>query len=102
MTDLPTVQNLMDNIDYNEKESMILLSGNVVYNPLKRTLSREKNVVNLSENESCLLKLLLIKTNSKREVMYEIWEKRGTIVTESSYYKLVRQLRQSFKKVDSR
>ncbi len=32
--------------------------------------------------------------------MYEIWEKRGTIVTESSYYKLVRQLRQSFKKVD--
>ncbi len=56
-----------------------------------------KNVVNLSENESCLLKLLLIKTNSKREVMYEIWEK-GIIVTESSYYKLVRQLRQSFKK----
>nr|CAC9202215.1 Uncharacterised protein [Providencia rettgeri] len=44
-----------------KKESMILLSGNVVYNPLKRTLSREKNVVNLSENESCLLKLLLIK-----------------------------------------
>ncbi len=42
MTDLPTVQNLMDNIDYNEKESMILLSGNVVYDPLKRTLSREK------------------------------------------------------------
>ncbi|MEX6382812.1 hypothetical protein AB6F61_07615 [Providencia hangzhouensis] len=34
--------------------------------------------------------------------MYEIWEKRGTIVTEgeSSYYKLVRQLRQSFKKVN--
>ncbi|MGK4229645.1 hypothetical protein ACK2MR_00645 [Providencia hangzhouensis] len=32
--------------------------------------------------------------------MYEIWEKRGIIVTESSYYKLVRQLRQSFKKVD--
>ncbi|MCF8962844.1 hypothetical protein LHK13_01544 [Providencia rettgeri] len=100
MTDLSTVQNLMDNIDYNEKESMILLSGDVVYDPLKRTLSHEKNVVNLSENESCLLKLLLIKTNSKREVMYEIWEKRGTIVTESSYYKLVRQLRQSFKKVD--
>ncbi len=36
-----------------------------------------KNVVNLSENESCLLKLLLIKTNSKREVMYEIWEKEA-------------------------
>ncbi|WP_272681332.1 winged helix-turn-helix domain-containing protein [Providencia sp. PROV129] len=31
--------------------------------------------------------------------MYEIWEKRGTIVTESSYYKLVRQLRQSFKQI---
>lgn len=32
--------------------------------------------------------------------MYEIWEKRGTIVTESSYYKLVRQLRLSFKKME--
>ncbi len=100
MTDLSTVQSFMDNIDYSEKESMVLLSGHVVYDPLKRTLSREKKVINLSENESCLLKLLLIKTNSKREVMYEIWEKRGTIVTESSYYKLVRQLRQSFKKVE--
>ncbi len=100
MTDLSTIDNFMDNIDYSEKESMILLSGHVVYDPLKRTLSREKKVVNLSENESFLLKLLLVKTNSKREVMYEIWEKRGTIVTESSYYKLVRQLRQSFKKID--
>ncbi|HHE6471052.1 TPA: transcriptional regulator [Providencia rettgeri] len=90
----------MSNINYSEQESMVLLSEQVVYNPRKRTLSRGKNIINLSENESCLLKLLLIKTNSKREVMHEIWEKRGTIVTESSYYKLVRQLRQSFKKID--
>jgi DNA-binding winged helix-turn-helix (wHTH) protein len=40
--------------------------------------------------------MLLEKTCSKREVMSEIWEKRGVIVTESSYYKLVRQLRKSF------
>lgn len=42
MTDLSTIDNFMDNIDYSEKESMILLSGHVVYDPLKRTLSREK------------------------------------------------------------
>ncbi|MDH2376728.1 MULTISPECIES: hypothetical protein [Providencia] len=55
MTDLPTVQNLMDNIDYNEKESMILLSGNVVYNPLKRTLSREKMSLTFPKmNHACL------------------------------------------------
>ncbi|MBP6123957.1 MULTISPECIES: winged helix-turn-helix domain-containing protein [Providencia] len=90
----------MSNISYHKIEPMVLLSEKVVYDPLKRTLSRGKLTVNLSENESCLLKLLLIKTNSKRDVMYEIWEKRGTIVTESSYYKLVRQLRQSFKKIE--
>ncbi len=90
----------MNNMEYNQIEPMVLLCGQVVYDPLKRTLSRGKRTVNLSENESCLLKLLLLKTNSKREVMHEIWEKRGTMVTESSYYKLVRQLRQSFKKVE--
>ncbi|MEQ5127795.1 hypothetical protein ABN225_13450 [Providencia alcalifaciens] len=90
----------MNNMEYNQIEPMVLLCGQVVYDPLKRTLSRGKRTVDLSENESCLLKLLLLKTNSKREVMHEIWEKRGTIVTESSYYKLVRQLRQSFKKVE--
>ncbi|MEQ5185341.1 winged helix-turn-helix domain-containing protein [Providencia rettgeri] len=90
----------MNKMEYNQIEPMVLLCGQVVYDPLKRTLSRGKRTVNLSENESCLLKLLLLKTNSKREVMHEIWEKRGTIVTESSYYKLVRQLRQSFKKVE--
>ena len=90
----------MSIIEFNEIEPMVLLSKQVVYNPLKRTLTKGKRSINLSENESCLLKLLLMKTRNKREVMYEIWEKRGTIVTESSYYKLVRQLRQSFKKVE--
>ncbi|SPY76065.1 Uncharacterised protein [Providencia rustigianii] len=90
----------MNKMEYTQVEPMILLCDQVVYDPLKRTLSRGKKTINLSENESCLLKLLLLKTNSKREVMHEIWEKRGTIVTESSYYKLVRQLRQSFKKVE--
>ncbi|AVX39893.1 winged helix-turn-helix domain-containing protein [Yersinia enterocolitica] len=75
-----------------------VLCEDVIFNPLKRTLSRENNTISLSESESCLLKMLLENTCSKREVMYEIWEKRGVIVTESSYYKLVRQLRSSFKK----
>lgn len=90
----------MSNFDYNETETVVLLSEQVVYNPLKRTLSRGQISISLTENESCLLKILLMKTSNKKEVMYEIWEKRGTIVTESSYYKLVRQLRQSFKKVE--
>ncbi|MGG4664628.1 winged helix-turn-helix domain-containing protein [Providencia vermicola] len=90
----------MSSMEYTEIEPMILLSEEVVYNPLKRTLSKGKKSISLTENESCLLKLLLVKKSNKREVMYEIWEKRGIIVTESSYYKLVRQLRQSFKKVE--
>ncbi|MGL4487412.1 MAG: winged helix-turn-helix domain-containing protein [Yersinia sp. (in: enterobacteria)] len=77
--------------------NFILCEG-VVFNSCKRTLSKEETVVMLSESESCLLKMLLVETCSKRDVMYAIWEKRGVIVTESSYYKLVRQLRCSFKK----
>nr|ELR5114527.1 hypothetical protein [Providencia stuartii] len=90
----------MNSTDPSEQEFLVILSDHVIYDSLKRTLSRGKKTVNLSENESCLLKLLLTKTSSKREVMHEIWEKRGTIVTESSYYKLVRQLRLSFKKME--
>ncbi|WP_145932190.1 winged helix-turn-helix domain-containing protein [Yersinia bercovieri] len=78
--------------------SNVILCEEVTFNPLQRTLTREGNVISLSESESCLLKMLLAKTCSKREVMYAVWEKRGVIVTESSYYKLVRQLRSSFKK----
>ncbi|HGN1706446.1 TPA: transcriptional regulator [Providencia rettgeri] len=90
----------MSHFDGNEIETTVLLSEKVVYDPLKRTLTRGKISTSLTENESCLLKILLTKVSNKREIMYEIWEKRGTIVTESSYYKLVRQLRQSFKKVE--
>lgn len=80
-----------------EAERIIELSQGVIFNSLKRTLSRQDIIVTLSENENCLLKMLLIKTRSKKEVMAEVWEGRGVIVTDSSYYKLVRQLRQSFK-----
>ncbi|QHB34834.1 hypothetical protein F0T03_18145 [Yersinia canariae] len=76
----------------------IILCQGVIFNSWKRTLTQQEAIVLLSESETCLLKMLLAKTCSKREVMYEIWEKRGVIVTESSYYKLVRQLRSSFKK----
>ncbi|WP_392433362.1 transcriptional regulator [Yersinia sp. HM-2024] len=78
----------------------VVLCEGVIFNSWKRTLTQQETVVVLSESESCLLKMLLDKTCSKREVMYAIWEKRGVIVTESSYYKLVRQLRCSFKKAN--
>src|SRR5471030_2170329 len=78
----------------------ILLCEEVVFSPLKRTLTRDETTVPLSESESCLLMMLLEKTCSKREIMHAVWEKRGVIVTESSYYKLVRQLRSSFMKAN--
>ncbi|SUC25210.1 Uncharacterised protein [Providencia rustigianii] len=51
----------MNKMEYTQVEPMILLCDQVVYDPLKRTLSRGKKTINLSENESCLLKLLLLK-----------------------------------------
>ncbi|MBF1996225.1 winged helix-turn-helix domain-containing protein [Serratia symbiotica] len=89
----------------NNEETLdaILLSNGVVFDPLKRTLAQDQTqtIVTLSENEVCLLKMLLTRTcNNKREIMHEVWEKRGLIVTESSYYKLVRQLRISFEQAN--
>lgn len=90
---------ISENIHQCESAS-ILLCGEVVFDPLKRTLTGKTISVSLSESESCLLKMLLEKTCSKREIIYAVWERRGVIVTESSYYKLIRQLRSSFKKVN--
>ncbi|HHL2560668.1 TPA: transcriptional regulator [Yersinia enterocolitica] len=90
----------MTNTNNDLTPANIILSEGVIFNSWKRTLTQQETVVVLSESESCLLKMLLDKTCSKREVMYAIWEKRGVIVTESSYYKLVRQLRCSFKKAN--
>ncbi len=61
----------------NNEETLnaILLSNGVVFNPLKHTLSQDQTltIVTLSENEVCLLKMLLTRTcNNKWEIMHEV------------------------------
>ncbi|CNF08019.1 hypothetical protein QVN42_16070 [Yersinia nurmii] len=78
------------------KGKTIRLNGNIVFDTLQRSLATDQKKTRLSENESRLLQMLLEKTCEKREILYTIWESRGVIVTDSSYYKLIKQLRQSF------
>ncbi|AJI94952.1 hypothetical protein BD65_2656 [Yersinia ruckeri] len=75
------------------------LNGNIIFHPLQRTLSMHKKEIRLSENESRLLQMLLEKTCEKKEIIHTIWESRGIIVTDSSYYKLIKQLRYSFSNI---
>ena len=50
-------------------------------------------VIYLSPAEGKLLQLLTEEKGSKQNIIYEIWEKNGTIVGESSYHQLVKMLR---------
>ncbi|CAI1905818.1 Uncharacterised protein [Serratia quinivorans] len=77
----------------------ITLNNEVIFIPNQRKLLGEEKETQLSENEARLLCMLLTKTCDKKEVMQQIWESRGVIVTESSYYKLVKQLRSAFSSV---
>jgi DNA-binding winged helix-turn-helix (wHTH) protein len=77
----------------------IILNGEALFIPTQRKLFGSGNEVLLTENESRLLCMLLMKTCDKKEVMQEIWGARGIIVTESSYYKLVKKLRCTFSTV---
>lgn len=50
-------------------------------------------VIYLSPAEGKLLQLLTEEKGSKQNIIYEIWEKNGTVVGESSYHQLIKMLR---------
>lgn len=79
----------------------ILLEGRVYFCSKKRCLSYNDKTLSISENESRLLLLLSDgELHNKNEIINKVWFERGIVVTDSSYYKLIRQLRNSLANFD--
>lgn len=73
-----------------------LLDDRVLFDSVKMTLSQEEKIVRLSESECHLLLAFRQGIYKKEEIIHFVWQSRGGCVSESSYYKLINQLRNSF------
>ncbi|CBG89673.1 winged helix-turn-helix domain-containing protein [Citrobacter rodentium] len=76
-----------------------LLDQRVLFDSVKMTLTQEDKVVRLSESECHLLLAFWQGLYKKEEIIHFVWKSRGGCVSESSYYKLINQLRNSFSNV---
>ncbi|WMU75315.1 helix-turn-helix domain-containing protein (plasmid) [Enterobacter bugandensis] len=72
----------------------ILLSPAVKFLPDKSCLStREYGDIHLTPNEQHLLELIISGRSKKDIIFEEIWYSQGIVVSESSYYQLIKMLR---------
>lgn len=76
-----------------------LLDGRVLFDSARMTLSRQDKIVRLSESECHLLLAFWLGLYKKEEIINFVWKSRSGCVSESSYYKLINQLRNNFSRV---
>lgn len=76
-----------------------LLDGRVLFDSARMTLNRQDKIVRLSESECHLLLAFWLGLYKKEEIINFVWKSRSGCVSESSYYKLINQLRNSFSRV---
>lgn len=76
-----------------------LLDGRVLFDSARMTLSRQDKIVRLSESECHLLVAFWLGLYKKEEIINFVWKSRSGCVSESSYYKLINQLRNNFSRV---
>ena len=76
-----------------------LLDGRVLFDSARMTLNRQDKIVRLSESECHLLLAFWLGLYKKEEIINFVWKSRSGCVSESSYYKLINQLRNNFCRV---
>lgn len=76
-----------------------LLDGRVLFDSARMTLSHQDKIVRLSESECHLLLAFWLGLYKKEEIINFVWKSRSGCVSESSYYKLINQLRNNFSRV---
>lgn len=62
------------------------------------TLSHGNEIIRISEAETHLL-LAFGMVFTKEDIIHFVWENRGGCVSESSYYKLINQMRNDFSSI---
>ncbi|KAB1394263.1 hypothetical protein F8B50_14510, partial [Salmonella enterica subsp. enterica serovar Schwarzengrund] len=81
-------------------ESIFLLDKRVVFDSTKMTLSHGNEIIRISEAETHLLLAFWHGLYKKEDIIHFVWENRGGCVSESSYYKLINQMRNALKVSD--
>lgn len=82
---------------------MILIKGDLFFDPEKRRLCKGDKELPLTENMSRCLSVLLKNKGeivTKETLLKEVWEKNGVIVTETSIRQTLSQIRKSFAKLN--
>lgn len=80
-------------------ESIFLLDKRVVFDSTKMTLSQGNEILRISEAETHLLLAFWQGLYKKEDIIHFVWENRGGCVSESSYYKLINQMRNDFSSI---
>ena len=80
-------------------ETIFLLDKRVVFDSTKMTLSHGNEIIRISEAETHLLLAFWHGLYKKEDIIHFVWENRGGCVSESSYYKLINQMRNDFSSI---
>ncbi|CBG89670.1 winged helix-turn-helix domain-containing protein [Citrobacter rodentium] len=76
-----------------------LIDDRVIFDCERMTLSRSEETVTLSEAERNLLLAFYQGLFKKDELIAWVWGRKGVVVSDASYYKLLNQLRNSFTRI---
>ncbi|WP_368925170.1 transcriptional regulator [Proteus mirabilis] len=77
-------------------EKKFLIDEKVIFNSNKMILANNNKIIKISESESNLLLAFYQGIYKKEDIINFVWKNRAGCVSESSYYKLINQIRNNF------
>ena len=77
-------------------EESLLIAKKVIFDSARMTLANGNKVIKISESETKLLLAFYRGIYKKEDIIDFVWKNRAGCVSESSYYKLINQMRNNF------
>lgn len=77
-------------------EKSLLIAKKVIFDSAKMTLTNGDKIIKISESETNLLLAFYRGIYKKEDIINFVWKNRAGCVSESSYYKLINQMRNNF------
>lgn len=80
-------------------EQKYLIDNRVIFDSERMSLTHSDKTVSISESETNLLLAFNKGLFKKDDLIGWVWGRKGVVVSDASYYKLINQLRNSFDKI---
>lgn len=77
-------------------EELLLIAKKVIFDSARMTLANGNKIIKISESETNLLLAFHRGIYKKEDIIDFVWKNRAGCVSESSYYKLINQMRNNF------